>query len=131
MLTYVGRGYSPAFTSNFDAIAGRLNRGEDIEIVDGPDDICVALAGEAEAHCRGESVIERDRQAARDLHGLFNTPVAVGARLSLEPDRLSRMRAAFASGNLRNACAGCQWSDLCDSIAGGGYHGVRVGGPAG
>ncbi|OWU61413.1 2Fe-2S ferredoxin, partial [Staphylococcus aureus] len=28
MLTYVGKGYSPAFVENYDAMAGRLGRGE-------------------------------------------------------------------------------------------------------
>ncbi len=43
MLTFVGKGYSPAFVENYDRIAGRLSEGEDILLVDGPDDICAPL----------------------------------------------------------------------------------------
>ena len=130
MLTYVGRGYTPAFTANFDAIAGRLNSGETVEIVHGLDDICSALAGEEEAHCTGGSVTDRDRHAARDLSMLLDEPVAVGARLSLDAERLTHMRAAFAAGAVRAACAGCQWSGLCETVAGGGYENARIEGPA-
>ena len=66
LLTYVGKGYSPAFTANYDAIAERLSRGEDILLVSGPDDICAPLLDEPEPHCLNEGVIERDRLAARD-----------------------------------------------------------------
>ena len=66
LLTYVGKGYSAAFVANYDAIARRLSRGEHIEIVDGPDDICRPLLGEPEPHCWRDSVIVRDEQAARD-----------------------------------------------------------------
>jgi len=131
LLTYVGRGYTPAFTANFDAIASRLNSGEEVEIVHGLDEICAALAGEEEAHCGGDSVTERDRQAARDLSLLLDAPIAAGARFSLDAERLTHMRAAFAEGTVRAACTGCDWSDLCETVAGGGYGNARIEGPAG
>ena len=37
MLTYVGKGYSPAFVENYEAIAARLSAGEEIEMVAGPE----------------------------------------------------------------------------------------------
>ena len=64
MLTYVGNGYSPAFVENYEVIAARLSAGEEIELVAGPDDICVPLTADPDAHCHGASVIERDRAAA-------------------------------------------------------------------
>ena len=38
LLTYSGKGYSAAFTANYDVIAGQISQGEDILIVEGPDD---------------------------------------------------------------------------------------------
>jgi len=55
LLTYVGKGYSAAFIANYDAIAKRLGRGEDVLIVSGPDDICQPMLGEAESHCSGKA----------------------------------------------------------------------------
>ena len=50
MLTYIGKGYSPAFTDNMTVIAGRVSAGENVEIVDGPDEICAPRLAEANAH---------------------------------------------------------------------------------
>ena len=69
---------------------------------------------------------ERDRLAARHLQELLAGPVQAGAKMTLGPDIVQRMRAAFATGHTRAACLGCQWSDLCSAIAAEGYRGTRV-----
>ncbi len=126
MLTYVGKGYSPAFVENYEVIAARLSAGEEIELVAGPDDICGPLTADPEAHCHGASVIERDRGATDALARLIDSPLDLGARLTPSPALLARLRKTFATGEIRTACSGCEWSGLCDSVADGGYVGVRV-----
>ena len=126
LLTYSGKGYSAAFTANYDVIAARISQGEDILIVEGPDDICAPLLGDSEPHCWRDSVTERDRLAARDLRELLGDPIQVDAKLTLSPEVIQRMRAAFAAGSTRAACLGCQWSDLCSSIAAHDYCGTAV-----
>lgn len=126
LLTYVGKGYTPAFTANYTVIAGRLSRGEEIEIVSGPDDVCAPLLSEAEQHCFNDSVVERDRLAARDVGALVGQAIAPGTIVRLEPDRLAEMRAGFATGQVREACVECEWSDLCSAIAADGYGGTLV-----
>lgn len=128
LLTYAGKGYTPAFTANFDVIADRLDQGEDIGIVAGSDDICEALLCEAAPHCLKESPTRRDRQAARDVTALLGTPIRPGAGLSLSRERLALMREAFSAGAIRSACAGCEWHDLCSGIASRDYDGVRISG---
>ena len=124
VLTYVGRGYSPAFTANMTAVAERLGAGEDIELVVGPDDICAPLLDHPDPHCRRASVVERDRAAARDLHDLLGFDVQTGAHWVLDEDLVGRLREAFASHQIRSACTGCEWVDLCGSIAASGFDGV-------
>jgi len=126
LLTYVGKGYSAAFTANYDAIAARIGDGEAVLIVAGPDDICAPLLIEAEPHCHRDSVIERDRLALRDLSELLQTPLAIGELVMLGPALLEQMREAFATGRTRAACAGCEWHGLCTSISAGGYAGVVI-----
>lgn len=126
VLTYVGKGYSAAFIANYDGIAERLRRGEDILIVSGPDDICAPLLGEPEPHCLRESAAERDRLAARDVEQLLARPIRVGARLSLDAAALARMRAAFSAGLTREACQGCEWAGLCTTVAINTYRDTRV-----
>ena len=126
LLSYVGKGYSPAFTANYDKVAKRLAGGEDVLVVSGPDDICAPLLEEPEPHCLRESAAGRDRLAARDVGNLLGRPIAAGALLSLDPARLAAMRQAFSVGRTREACRGCEWSDLCDTVAADGFRSARL-----
>ncbi|TPN74946.1 DUF1284 domain-containing protein [Mesorhizobium sp. CU2] len=126
LLTYVGKGYSPAFTANYDKVVERLAGGEDVQIVSGPDDICAPLLDEKEPHCLGESAAGRDQLAARDVGELLGRPIAAGVRFSFETARLAAMRQAFSAGRTRQACQGCEWSDLCSVVAAAGYSGTRL-----
>lgn len=126
ILTYAGKGYSPAFVANYDAIAARIGAGEDVLLVSGPDDVCAPLLGEADAHCFNASVTERDRLAAGDVAALLGEAVEDEALLTLDAARLKQMREAFAAHTIRSACPGCEWHDLCTGIAAQGFAGTRV-----
>lgn len=126
MLTYVGKGYSPAFVEYYEAIAARLSAGEEIELVAGPDDICDPLTADPDAHCHGASVVERDRAATEAVARLLGSPLSPGARITPSASLLARLRKTFATGEIRTACSGCEWSGLCESVADGGYVGARV-----
>jgi hypothetical protein len=126
MLTYIGKGYTPAFTSNYDRIAARIGAGEDLAIVAGPDDICAPLLESAEPHCFNDSVTVRDARAAADVEALLGCKITPGTALMLDAAMLARLRLAFAGGFIRSACAGCEWSGLCDDVAASGFPDVRV-----
>lgn len=126
LLTYVGKGYSAAFTATYDAIAARIGGGEDVVIIAGPDDICAPLLADAEPHCHRDSVTERDRLALCDLGELLTSPPRLGEHLTLAPELLQRMREAFVTGRTRTACAGCEWHSLCTTISANGYAGVVI-----
>jgi hypothetical protein len=128
MLTFIGKGYTPAFVANLEQVVRRLATGtETIEIVAGPDDICAPLLAECGApaatdgHCHRASVLERDRLATESLAALLSRPLTPGTHLHLTPADLDQLRAAFAAGTIRSACAGCQWKPLCDAIAADGF----------
>ncbi len=122
MLTYVGRGYSRAFTEGYDRIVARLAAGEAITIVAGPDAICAPLmCRERDPHCLRAGAAERDRRAARDVSALLRRSVVPGETFGLDADDLAALRRAFAAGAIRDACQGCQWSALCTAVAEGGF----------
>ena len=126
VLTYVGKGYGATFVENYNAIATRLSAGEAALIVAGPDDICSPLLGAGYPHCRRQSVIERDRLAARDIGRSTGISIDVGTTLILDTHRLTRMRAAFTAGTTRAACKGCEWVGLCSDVADRGYAATRI-----
>lgn len=126
MLTYVGKGYTPGFTVNYDRVAERLSRGEEIEIVEGPDDICAPLLSDPAAHCNGESVKWRDDTALASIAALLESKVGPGSRITLNSTLLSTLRVAFANGGIRAACKTCEWSSLCDTVSKSGFCGVKI-----
>jgi hypothetical protein len=126
LLTYVGKGYSAAFTANYDKVVKRLAEGEAVLIVSGPDDICAPMLGEPEPHCLRESAAGRDLLAERDVGALLGRPIADGASFNLGKERLATMRQAFSSGLTREACSGCEWALLCDAVAGNGFRDTRL-----
>ena len=83
LLTYIGKGYTPAFTANYDVVVARLNAGDDVLVVDGPDDICAPMLNEGH-HCFNASITQRDAQAAADVEGLLGVRIVAGARLTLD-----------------------------------------------
>ncbi len=126
VLTYVGKGYTPGFTENYDRVAGRLAGGEEIVLVDGPDDICAPLLDRDDAHCRGTSVLQRDVDALVSVGALLERVLAPGSRITPDASYLAAMRMAFAGGEVRTACKGCEWSGLCDTVSASGFAGTRL-----
>lgn len=126
MLTFIGEGYSPAFVANYRRLAGRLSAGETIEIVSGPDDICAPLLSDEAAHCLGVSVAGRDAAALADIARLLGRELEAGAVIAPDAALFEKLRDAFSAGVTRNACAGCEWSSLCDRIAAEDYAGALV-----
>jgi hypothetical protein len=125
LLTYVGKGYTPAFTANYDAVVARLDAGEDVLVVEGPDDICAPMLAEGH-HCLNASITDRDRQAADAVAALLERPFAAGMTLALDSALVRLMRSGFAANATRQACTGCEWSALCTGIAGGAFAGTRL-----
>jgi hypothetical protein len=126
MLTYVGKGYGAAFVENYDAVVRRLSGGEELLLVEGPDDICRPLLEDADAHCFRDSVLGRDARAASAVGELLERPLRAGERFSLDPVIVERMREAFRGGTTRSACVGCEWFDLCTAVAHEDFAGARL-----
>lgn len=125
MLTFVGRGYTPAFTAHLAEVIKRLDSGEEITLVEGPDEICQGWLDDPAAHCRLDRVFERDRLARAAMPALLDD-LEVGGRPRLGPDDIARMREAFASGASRAACLGCEWAAFCTAIADIGFAEARL-----
>ena len=124
LLTYVGKGYSPAFTANFDRLAARISAGEAVLLVDGPDDVCAPLLIDAdgtEPHCLRDGARQRDARAAVAVGAVLGRPVPAGTRITLDPPAIRDLRRAFAAGTVRSACIGCEWYDLCTTVAADGF----------
>ncbi len=126
ILTYLGKGYTPDFVSNYDRIIQRLNAGEAIRLVAGPDDLCQPMLDEPGCHCLNDSVRERDVLALEDIGNHLGGMPASGGPFLLDAGHVARLRSAFSSGALRRACHGCEWRDLCSRIARNSYRDCKL-----
>nr|WP_269582225.1 DUF1284 domain-containing protein [Roseibium sp. Sym1] len=129
MLTYLGKGYTPDFVANYGTVIDRLNAGEDIRIVDGPDEICQPMLQEANCHCHNDSVRSRDAQALEALGRLLGHPLTGVNCLVLDADTTEKLRHAFAASKIREACDSCEWQDLCSRIAQNKFRGCHLAPP--
>lgn len=126
LLTYVGKGYTPAFVANMDRIVERIGAGEAIALVASPDDICQGLVGSGDDHCDNTSVERRDAAAAEEVANLLGRSLKVGTQFRFDDDMRARLSQAFAAGIIRSACDRCPWSDLCTDVAAEGFPGARL-----
>ncbi|MDJ1156947.1 DUF1284 domain-containing protein [Chelatococcus sp. SYSU_G07232] len=129
ILTYVGRGYTPHFVARMDEAVRRIAAGAPVEIVEGPDDLCAALIEEGSCHgdhCATARVRERDDLARAEIAALLGLPHGANGTLVYSAQIVARLRAAFAAGSIRSACAGCDWKGLCDGLAETGYPEARL-----
>lgn len=118
MLTYIGRGYTPTYTENFNQIANRIRNGAGIYIVRGPDDICAPMLTDGQHfHCHESSSGLRDVLAVQAVTKILERPVLPGLTLRLKLNDFTKMRRAFVDGSARAACNKCKWEDLCTDIA--------------
>ncbi len=130
ILTHVGEGYSRDFSANMASIIERITKGEGIEIVDGPDDICSPLVDSqisgSTAHCHRENVVAMDQAASSQIGKLLSLSIKPGLHMKLDCALIQTLRIEFAAMRVRSACQGCQWSPFCSSIASAEYAGVLL-----
>lgn len=130
VLTFIGKGYSPAFVEGMAAVVDRISTGAPIRIVEGPDDICAGhLGNDRDPHCLFASATERDSLALSDVSALWGLDLGPGIELQPPSDWVERMRRAFAEGTIRAACGRCEWNELCSGLAAAGFPGTRLQGP--
>lgn len=127
VLTFIGHGYSPAFSKNYEAVVKRLNAGEAALLVEGPDEICAVLINEEEQpHCFNCSVVERDKAAVTLISRLLGTELRVGDEIVLSSHLVAKMRKAYAEGVFKKACQNCEWVQFCDEISSSGFQKVLL-----
>jgi hypothetical protein len=131
ILNHVGKGYSERFTQNMGEILEQINEGDrDIILHHGPDAICAPRLCDKDdktCHCLELHITDRDNEALGDFakfpeFSLFK----IGNRFRLTKDLINRLRAVYKTQEIRTACKGCEWYDLCTDISNNGYKGTKL-----
>jgi uncharacterized protein len=123
ILTYKGLGYSKPFTRNMDNVIARIGNGAQIMLREGPDDICGGLTEACRAasghDCSDVDMLKMDSVAVEAVENVLGRQLRDAAPVT--PAELEILRAHFASGALRRACARCPWFYTCTEIASAGF----------
>jgi hypothetical protein len=129
MLTYKGLGYSAPFIATMTEVIGRVDAGAPLELASGPDEICAGLTEACRAatghDCLDPDTLRMDAVARADVERLLGRDLSVAAPVT--SGEVARLRAAFAKGDVRRACAACPWHAICTRIAEGGFGDAMLG----
>lgn len=121
--TFTGRGYSEEFVRHMTLVKRQLTRDPRtlIELVSGVDDLCAHCPNNVDGQCTSDNPALFDSKVSRKLYstGIISPDAASkdhpGKRpvLTRIPDALE-----ISSSVLEECCPGCEWKELCLSIAG-------------
>ena len=121
--TFTGRGYSEGFVRHMTLVKRQLTRDPRtaIELVSGIDDLCAHCPNNVDGQCTSDNPALFDSKVSRKLYstGIISPDAASkdhpGKRPVLTgiPDALE-----ISSSVLEECCPGCEWKELCLSIAG-------------
>lgn len=110
---YRGEGYSREFVENLDDVIRRATEGEEIEVVEGADDICRAcptLQGEKCVARPGVDIEIREMDAEATAY----LGVEVGSKVFWQEMKSKVM--AMPKEWLVAFCEGCDWEEVCAEI---------------
>lgn len=110
MKGFRGKGYSAYFVKHMAFVITSLAKGESVEVVSGPDEICAACPNAAEGVCTlyGSTVDEMDAYVMSKL------------RLSPQSRHTADELNALIAQSFRTlhdiepVCGGCRWTKDCD-----------------
>ncbi len=107
ILGFRGLGYDATFTNNMKQVVDRYFRGEEVEVVEGLDDICAKCPHNSTQGCSlfGENVARLDRKVASLLGLHFRERYA-------SRELLERIAEKIDVETFRELCGGCPWRTL-------------------
>ena len=109
MKGFRGKGYSPYFVKHMAFVITSLAKGESIEVVIGPDEICSACPNLMDGACTlyGSKVDDMDAYIIATLGGTSDLPKTSKGIDNEIAKAFSRKK------DIEPVCSGCRWQDDC------------------
>lgn len=107
---FEGKGYSEEFVRNLKDLMGRARKGEEIEVVQGADDVCRSCPHLVENQCMHEDGTDAEIRKLDNI-AIDYLGVAVGKRVlwrEIENKVSSASKEWFSV-----FCTGCYWEKVC------------------
>lgn len=105
-----GKGYSDAFSVHMKEVLDELQKGMEIQLHVGTDEICSACPHNQNGQCTDSDLVEKYDQAVLEACGL-----ADGGRMSFAAFTAKVQEMLLISGKRKEICGGCKWNEICES----------------
>ncbi len=107
---FKGEGYSREFVHNLQELVGRAEKGEPIEVVAGPDDVCRACPHLRKERCWHKNDAEAEIKKL-DYLALRYLGASVGEKVTWE--EIKKKVGSAPEKWFAAFCAGCDWALVC------------------
>lgn len=107
---FQGEGYSREFIENLKGVVGRAEAGEEIELVEGADDVCRACPALKDGRCASKPDAEAEIREM-DVEAAAHLGISAGERVHWRDLKVkvgATPKEWFAA-----FCAGCDWEKAC------------------
>lgn len=105
-----GEGYSWEFINNLEDVVRRATEGEEIEVVEGADDICRVCPKLQGEKCIAEPGVDAEIREM-DAEAVVYLGVEVGSKVLWQDIKAKVM--AMSKEWLAAFCEGCEWGEVC------------------
>ena len=130
--TFTGHGYSEEFVRRMTLVKNELTRDPltPVELVEGVDDLCAHCPNNMDGQCSSPRPALFDELVRRRLHSPGTSPAPMSEDPPGKPSLTHRIpdgpsvlhgipdRLKISLSVLEECCPGCEWKELCRSIAG-------------
>lgn len=107
---FKGEGYSDGFSVHMKEVLDELQKGMDVQLYVGTDEICSACPNNEKGCCSSFSLVKRYDDAVLEMCGLENGQI-------MEFDDFTDVvqKKILASGKRKEICGKCQWNSICEN----------------
>ena len=106
---FKGEGYSDGFSAHMKEVLDELQKGMDVQLYVGTDEICSACPNNQDGICEA-----RDKVAEYDSAVLERCGLKAGQVLDFAAFTKTVQEKILATDKRREICGNCQWNSICE-----------------
>ena len=107
---FKGEGYSDGFSAHMKEVLDELQKGMDVQLYVGTDEICSACPNNREGQCTDLTLVEKYDNAVLEACGL-----ADGEQLAFDDFTEKVQNQLLVTGKRKEICGGCKWNGICEN----------------
>ena len=107
---FKGEGYSDGFSAHMKDVLDELQKGMNVRLHVGIDEICSACPNNREGRCTDVALVEKYDNAVLEACAL-----ADGEQLNFDDFTEKVQNQLLVTGKRKEICGGCKWNSICEN----------------